>query len=70
VLGKKHSNTISSTADLAATYHQQGRSGETEEIKVDVLELRGEALGKKHPDTISSIAALNSQCCCSFSSFI
>jgi hypothetical protein len=48
----------------------QGRSGEAEKIDVNVLQLRKEVLGKKHPDTISSIAALNSQDCYSFSSFI
>ncbi|SLM38770.1 violaceus kinesin [Lasallia pustulata] len=45
-------------ADLAATYHQQGRSKEAEEIKLEVLELRKEVLGEKHPDTIYSMADL------------
>lgn len=36
----------------------QGRSGEAEEIKVKVLELRREVLGEKHPDTIQSMAEL------------
>ncbi|GKU08681.1 unnamed protein product, partial [Fusarium langsethiae] len=45
-------------ADLATTYHQQGRSDEDEEISVKVLELRREALIEKHPDTIRSMADL------------
>jgi len=34
--------------DLATTYHQQGRSKEAEEIKVNVLQLRKEVLGERH----------------------
>jgi Tetratricopeptide repeat len=45
-------------ASLAATYHQQGRSNEAEEINVKVLELRKEVLSEKHSDTIESIAEL------------
>lgn len=37
VLGKRHPDTIQSMADLATTYYQQSRSGETEEIRVGVL---------------------------------
>src|SRR5882757_1154023 len=56
VLGERHPDTIRSMASLAATYHQQGRSGEAEEIKVKVLELRRDVLGDRHPDTIESMA--------------
>jgi hypothetical protein len=45
-------------ASLAATYHQQGRSREAEEIYVEVLKLRTDVLGEKHPDTIESMASL------------
>ena len=45
-------------AELVATYHQQGRLGEDEEISAKVLELRREVLGEKHPDTIRSMASL------------
>jgi tetratricopeptide (TPR) repeat protein len=45
-------------ASLAATYHQQGRSDQAEEIFVNILELRKEVLDEKHPDTIKSMASL------------
>jgi len=38
-------------ADLAATYHQQDRSDEAEEMMVKVLRLRKEVLSEKHPIT-------------------
>ncbi|KNB04916.1 hypothetical protein FOXG_06903 [Fusarium oxysporum f. sp. lycopersici 4287] len=58
VLEEKHPDTISSMADLAATYHAQGRYEEPEGIYQEVLELRREVLEEKHPDTISSMASL------------
>jgi Tetratricopeptide repeat len=36
----------------------QGRSGETEKIVVNVLQLRKEVLGEKHHNTIQSMASL------------
>ncbi|EXK26980.1 hypothetical protein FOMG_16420 [Fusarium oxysporum f. sp. melonis 26406] len=45
-------------AELAATYHAQGRHDEDEEISAKVLELRRQVLGEKHPDTIRSLADL------------
>ncbi|SLM38231.1 tpr domain-containing partial [Lasallia pustulata] len=45
-------------ADVAATYHKQGRSKEGEDIYVEGLEIRKEVLGEKHPDTIQSMADL------------
>ncbi|KAI9816089.1 MAG: Kinesin light chain [Thelocarpon impressellum] len=45
-------------ASLAATYHQQGRSKEGEELKVQVLELRKDVLGERYPATLDSMASL------------
>ena len=55
VLGEKHPDTIRSMADLAATYHAQGRYNEAEKIKEEVLALRRNALGEKHPDTLQAM---------------
>lgn len=40
VLGEKHPNTISSMADLTATYYMQGHYVKAETIKIDVLDLQ------------------------------
>ncbi|EJT78138.1 hypothetical protein GGTG_03240 [Gaeumannomyces tritici R3-111a-1] len=45
-------------AELAATYHNQGRYDEAKKMKVEVLALRRDVLGDKHPHTIGSIAEL------------
>ncbi|KAF5616098.1 hypothetical protein F25303_13621 [Fusarium sp. NRRL 25303] len=45
-------------ADLATTYHAQGRYDEAEKLKDKALELRREVLGEKHPDTTRSMASL------------
>ncbi|KAK2051309.1 hypothetical protein LY76DRAFT_528822 [Colletotrichum caudatum] len=47
-------------AELATTYHEQGRYDEAEkiEIETEVLELRQEVFGKRHPDTIENMAEL------------
>jgi tetratricopeptide (TPR) repeat protein len=45
-------------AELATTYHDQGRYDEAEKIYVDVLALRREVLGEMHPDAIRSVAHL------------
>lgn len=46
-------------ANLASTYHRQGRHGEAEKTGVEVLRLRMEVLGKDHSDTIKSISSLD-----------
>jgi hypothetical protein len=51
VLGERHPDTIRCMENLAAMYHDQGRSKEVEEINVEVLELQ-EVLGERHPETI------------------
>lgn len=53
VLGEKHPDTISSMADLAATYLAQGQYDE--DISVKVLDLRREVLGEKHPNTLQAM---------------
>jgi tetratricopeptide (TPR) repeat protein len=59
VLGEKHPDTISSMANLGATYHALGRHNDAQEMAVKVLELRREALGRdKHPDIMSSMTDL------------
>ncbi|KAB5536156.1 hypothetical protein GE09DRAFT_910457, partial [Coniochaeta sp. 2T2.1] len=58
VLREKHPDTIWSTADLATTYHAQGRYEAAEKIKADVLGLRRHVLGKKHPDTLQAMRDL------------
>jgi hypothetical protein len=45
-------------ANLAATWQQQSRSDEAEELELQVLELRKDVLGEKHPDTITAMANL------------
>jgi hypothetical protein len=55
VLGEKHPDTIWSMANLAATYHSQGRYGEAEPMKIKVLELRREVLGEEHPDSLQTM---------------
>ncbi|KAK4172659.1 putative kinesin light chain, partial [Triangularia setosa] len=42
-------------ADLATTYHAQGRYVEAEKIEMEVLALRSDVLGDKHPDTLQAM---------------
>ncbi|RYP61640.1 hypothetical protein DL771_010059 [Monosporascus sp. 5C6A] len=58
VLGKEHPHTLTSMANLAATYRKQGRWKEAEELEVGVVEIRKRVLGEKHPDTLTSTAYL------------
>ncbi|KAH7160587.1 hypothetical protein B0J13DRAFT_644416 [Dactylonectria estremocensis] len=55
MLGEKHPDTISSMAELATTYHAQGRYGEAEPAYIKVLDLQRETLGEKHPDTLHAM---------------
>jgi len=55
VLGEKHPDTIWSMADLATTYHQQGRYDNAAKIYVEVLALWRDVLGEKHPDTLQAM---------------
>ncbi|KAL2820415.1 hypothetical protein BJX63DRAFT_418491 [Aspergillus granulosus] len=58
VLGDKHPITLSSMANLAATYRYQGQWNEAEELEAQVMETRKTVLGDKHPNTLSSMANL------------
>jgi len=58
VLGEEHPDTLTSMANLAATYRKQGRWKEAEELEVGVMKTTKRELGKEHPDTLSSMANL------------
>jgi hypothetical protein len=59
-LGADHPSTLTSMANLAATYWNQGRWDEAEELEVQVMETRKTKLGADHPSTLSSMANLAS----------
>jgi hypothetical protein len=58
VLGAEHPHTLTSIGNLAATYENQGRWKEAEELEVQVMETRKRDLGAEHPDTLMSISNL------------
>ena len=58
VLDEEHPDTITTMANLAATYRNQGRSKEAEELEVEVLEARRRVLGEEHPDTVNAMGNL------------
>jgi hypothetical protein len=60
VLGEEHPDTLTSMANLALTYSDQGRWTEAEELQVQVIEMRKRVLGAEHPDTLTSMANLAS----------
>ncbi|KAF4436977.1 hypothetical protein FACUT_6014 [Fusarium acutatum] len=60
VLGEEHPDTLTSMANLASTYRNQGRWKEAEELEVAVLETRKRALGEEHPSTLTTMANLAS----------
>ena len=41
--------------NLAATYWNQGRWNEAEQLEVQVMNIRKKLLGAQHPDTLSSM---------------
>lgn len=53
VLGQEHPSTLSSMANLAATYRNQGRWTEPETMEVQVIETSRRMLGEEHPDTLT-----------------
>ncbi|OHW96584.1 kinesin light chain [Colletotrichum incanum] len=67
-LGGEHPYTLSSIANLALTYRNQGRwkeaeeleVQEAEELEVQVMEISKRVLGEEHPNTLISIANLAS----------
>ena len=60
MLGDEHLDTLTSMANLAATYQNQGRWNEAEKLQVQVIETRKRVLGDEHPSTLTSIANLAS----------
>jgi tetratricopeptide (TPR) repeat protein len=60
VLGEEHPDMLTSMANLASTYRNQGRWKEAEELFVRVLETSLRILGEEHPDTLTSMANLAS----------
>ena len=56
VLGKDYPDTLTSMANLASTYRNQGRWKDAGELEVRVMETRKEMLGQDHPDTLTSMA--------------
>jgi hypothetical protein len=57
-LGADHPDTLTSIANLASTYRNQGRWDAAEELEVQVMETGKKKLGADHPDTLTSMANL------------
>jgi hypothetical protein len=58
MLGAEHPDTLTSMANLASTFWNQGRWNEAEKLQVQVMETRKTVLGAEHPDTLTSMANL------------
>jgi hypothetical protein len=54
----EHPDTLTSMANLASTYRNQGRWKEAEELEVQVMEIRKQVLGPEHLDSLTSMANL------------
>ena len=55
VLGAEHPDTLTSMANLASTYRDQGRWKEAEELQAKELKICSRVLGAKHPSTLTSM---------------
>ncbi|KAI3318819.1 hypothetical protein HD806DRAFT_511072 [Xylariaceae sp. AK1471] len=55
LLSKTHPSTLTTMANLALTYYDQGRWKEAESLEVHVMETRKTVLGPDHPDTLTSM---------------
>ncbi|MCJ1347669.1 hypothetical protein MMC31_005897 [Peltigera leucophlebia] len=60
VLGLEHPSTLTSMADLASIYRNQGRLKDAEELETQVMETRKRVLGLEHPCTLTIMANLAS----------
>ena len=60
VLGEEHPSTLTSMANLASTFRNQGRWKEAEQLEVQVMDTRKRVLGEEHTDTLTSMANLAS----------
>ena len=58
LLGAEHPKTITSMANLAMIYFDQGKLKEAEQLLMHVLDMRKKLLGTEHPDTLTSMANL------------
>jgi hypothetical protein len=58
VVGPVHPSTLTSIANLASMYVNQGRWKEVEDLEVQVVEMRKRVLGPEHPDTLTSMNCL------------
>ncbi|KAG4427745.1 hypothetical protein IFR05_016773 [Cadophora sp. M221] len=54
-LGADHPDTLTSMANLASTFADQGRWEEAEKLELQVMETRKTKLGANHPDTLTSM---------------
>jgi Tetratricopeptide repeat len=59
-LGVDHPDTLTSMANLASTFWNQGRWEKAEKLELQVIETRKTKLGADHPDTLTSMADLAS----------
>jgi hypothetical protein len=59
LLGQEHPSTLTSMANLASTFWNQGRWKEAEELEVQVMERRKRVLGQEHPSTLASMNNLS-----------
>jgi hypothetical protein len=57
-LGWEHPSTLTSKANLASTYRNQGRWKEAEELEVQVMETSARVPGWEHPSTLTSMNSL------------
>ena len=57
-LGVDYLDTLTSMANLASTYRNQGRWEEAEMLEVQVVETYKTKLGADHPSTLTSIGNL------------
>ena len=55
VLGDENPNTLTSMANLAVTFSNQGQWDEAEKLQVVVMETRKRVLGDEHPDTLTNM---------------
>ena len=58
LLGAEHPHTLTSMGNLAATYRNQGKWNEAEQLDVQMMNMRKNLLGAEHPDTLSGMADL------------
>jgi len=58
VQGQEHPSTLTSMNNLAATYSNQGRWKEAEELELKQLEISRRVLGEEYPNTLTSMGNL------------